>query len=238
MAEPQKWVPPYIAFSTLTGLLDRMRDDEGAPPLIDRSYLKGFSGGYQSQVIAAMKSLGLINKDGSVTQRLTDLVAAKDRQEREPMIATLLQELYLDPVRLGGIKATQGQLEAAFREWGITGDTLRKAIAFYLAAAKYSNVKVSSNFRVPAVAPSEGRRSTRKPKAERDADAEGGGNGPEPEKPRPDVSWQQQIEPVVLEWLKRIPAKDEPWPKADRGRWNSVLIAMLDGIYVEDDAGG
>ena len=99
MAEPQKWVPPYIAFSTLTGLLDRMRDDDGAPPLIDRSYLKGLSGGYQSQVIASMKALGLINADGSVTPVLIDLVAAKDRPEREPLIAALLEKFFPEPVR-------------------------------------------------------------------------------------------------------------------------------------------
>jgi hypothetical protein len=237
MAEPLKWVPPYIAFSTLLNLLDRMRDDEGAPPQIDRSYLKGLSGGYQSQVIAAMKSLGLINDDGTVTDRLTELVAAKDRDEREPLIAALLQQYFGEPVRLGGIKATQGQLEAAFKEWGITGDTLRKAIAFYLAAAKYSNIKVSTNFRVPSVAPGEGKKPTKKKakpdqqidkKDEEFAKPPAGGATPE--------SWHPHIEPVVLEWLKRIPAKGSAWPKAERAVWNSVLVAMLDGIYGEGAA--
>jgi hypothetical protein len=240
MAEPQKWVPPYISFTTLLNLLDRMRDDDGAPPQIDKSYLKGMSGGYQSQVLASMKAVGLIDKDGKVQDSLTELVAAKDRDARVPLIAAMLQQFYPEPVRLGTIKATQGQLADAFKEWGIGGDTLRKAIAFYLAAAKYADVKVSSLFHVPSVAPSEGRKPPKKRTDGKLADKGDEPDGPDLKPPlsRPDQSWQQQIEPVVLEWLKRIPAKGQPWPKADRTTWNGVLLAMLDGIYSEGTTGG
>lgn len=240
MAEPQKWVPPYISFSTLLGLLDRMRDDDGAPPQIDKSYLKGMSGGYQSQVIAALKSLNLIGPDGMVKERLNELVAAKDREARVPIIAEMLREFYPEPVRLGTIKATQGQLEAAFREWSISGDTLRKAIAFYLAGARYADVKVSTNFRVPPVTAGEGRKPKKPPGGGAGSGGGEGSRGTDGETPKlpVDETWQQQIEPVVLEWLKRIPAKDKPWPKADRLRWNTVLMAMLDGIHTEGDAAG
>jgi hypothetical protein len=229
-AEAPKWVPPYISFTTLTGLLDKMKEDGGAPPQIDRSYLQGFSGGYQSQVIAAMKSLGLIDDKGIVTDKLTELVEAADRKAREPMVAEMLREYFPEPVKLGGIKATQGQLETAFKVWGIGGDTLRKAIAFYLAAARYSNVPISSNFRVPSVAPSEGR--LRKLRGNRGS--EGGTSDDkhdDADRFRADQSWQDAIEPPILEWLKRIPAKGDEWSKQDRTVWNTVLMAMLDGIY-------
>jgi hypothetical protein len=236
MAEPQKWVPPYISFTTLLNLLDRMRDDDGAPPQIDKSYLKGMSGGYQSQVLASMKAVGLIDKDGKVLDSLTALVAAKDRDARVPLIAAMLQEFYPEPVRLGTIKATQGQLVDAFKEWGIGGDTLRKAIAFYLAAAKYAGVKVSTLFQVPSVAPTEGRKPLKKSK-----DSNGATDAVKPTDASPpppaEQSWQSRIEPVVLEWLKRIPAKGQPWPKTERDRWNTVLMAMLDGIHAEGDGG-
>lgn len=237
MAEPQKWVPPYISFTTLLNLLDRMRDDDGAPPQIDKSYLKGMSGGYQSQVLASMKSVGLIDKDGKVQDSLTELVAAKDRDARVPLIAAMLQEFYPEPVRLGTIKATQGQLMDAFKEWGIGGDTLRKAIAFYLAAAKYADVKVSTLFQVPSVAPSEGRKPPKKRTDWKTADKDDEPDGTDLKPPPPDQSWQQQIEPVVLEWLKRIPKKGTAWSKADRDTWHAVLTAMLDGIYGKADAG-
>ncbi|HEV2005675.1 MAG TPA: hypothetical protein VGQ85_03600 [Candidatus Limnocylindrales bacterium] len=231
MAEPQKWVPPYISFTTLLNLLDRMRDDDGAPPQIDKSYLKGMSGGYQSQVLASMKAVGLIDKDGKVQASLTELVAAKDRDARVPLIAAMLQKFYPEPVRLGTIKATQGQLVDAFKEWGIGGDTLRKAVAFYLAAAKYADLKISTLFQVPSVAPSEGRKQPKKKPDGKPADKDDEKGDTDPKPPPADQSWQTQIEPVVLEWLKRIPAKGQPWPKGDRTTWNAVLMAMLDGIH-------
>ncbi|NJD28741.1 MAG: hypothetical protein FIA92_10655 [Chloroflexi bacterium] len=229
--EAPKWVPPYISFTSLLGLIDRMKADGGAPPQIDRSYLAGFSGGYQSQVIAAMKSLALIEENGTVTSKLTELVEAANREAREPIIKSMLEEYFPGPVRLGAIKATQGQLEAAFKEWGITGDTLRKAIAFYLAAAKYSGVPLSTNFKVPSVAPGDGKRPRKPRGAKRQQDRMDEELDTPPPPPPPDRSWQAQIEPPVLEWLKRIPVKGAEWPKQDRGTWTTVLTAILDGIY-------
>src|SRR2546428_665337 len=62
--------PPYISFRTLLNLVERMAD-EGIPRRIDRSYLGGLSGAYQTQVMAALRSLGLMTDDGAVTPRST-----------------------------------------------------------------------------------------------------------------------------------------------------------------------
>jgi hypothetical protein len=234
------WVPPYVSFTTLVGLLDRMKEEGGAPPQIDPSYLDSFSGGYRSQVIAALKSLALIRENGEVTERLTALVEAESRDARETIIGDLLREYYPEPVRLGAIKATQGQLETAFREHGITGDTLRKAIAFYLAAAKFAKVPVSVNFKVPSVTPSDGRKSPRRGarKGAPGAKADGGtpehNGGDSSTEHRQDADWQDEIDPSILHWLRRIPAKDEPWPSTERARWSGVLEAIFAGIYTDE----
>lgn len=242
MTDPKgkTWVPPYISFTTLIGLLDRMRDDGGAPPQIDPSYLHTFSGGYRAQVIAALKSLGLVDDKGVVLDALTTLVEAPDREAREPNIADMLRHLYPEPVRLGGINATQGQLLEAFREYGINGDTLRKGIAFYLAAAKYAKVPISKHFKVPSVAPADGKKTImRKPRSDgggaSGGGADGGGDGGGGSNHRSEAdSWSGLIDPAILHWLKRIPPKDRPWPGADRKRWTDVLTAILDGIHAED----
>ena len=230
-----KWVPPYIAFPTLTGLIERMQGEGGPPSRMDRSYLDKFSGGYQTQVLAALKSLDLMGPNGEVRPVLTALVEAPDADGRKPIYADLIRRLYPKPVSLGTTKATQGQLVEAFKEYGITGDTLRKAIAFYLAAAKYAAIPVSTNFKVPSVTPGEGRKVNRKPRGSGSSNPGSGDDGNTADIETPlDKSWQQQIEPVVLEWLKRIPAKGQPWSKQDRTIWNSVLATMLDGIYGTD----
>jgi hypothetical protein len=228
--EPKGWVPPYISFSSLSGLLDRMQDDGGAPPMIDRSYLSSFSGGYQSQVLAALKSLGLIKDNGTVTERLTGLVEANGRDERVPIIADMLKQYYPEPVRLGTTRATQGQLEDAFRQYGISGDTLRKAIAFYLAACEFAGIPTSGNFRVPRVAAGEGRKGRKQ--RQRSSST---GNEPdfqsEQQSSHTDDAWQDEIDPAILAWLKRIPAREEDWPPEEREAWLTVLKAIFGGIY-------
>jgi hypothetical protein len=151
--------PPYISFRTLLNLIERMAD-EGVPPRIDRSFLSGLSGGYQTQVLAALRSLGLMDDDGKVKPRLLTLVGQPD--QRPALIAEIVRERYPEAVALGEEKATQGQLEDQFKRYGITGTTLRKAIAFYLHAANYTGITVSPYFKIPSA--TEGSASTRRRK--------------------------------------------------------------------------
>ncbi len=163
--------PPYISFRTLLNLIERMAN-ESTPPRIDRSYLVGLSGGYQSQVMAALRSLGLTDEDGRVQQRLVDLVERP--QERKDLLATIFEERYPEAVRLGKVNATQGQLEEEFRKMGISGATLRKAVAFFLHGADFAGIPLSPFFKTPAT--SEGRaapkrRRTRTTKMSEDSSA-------------------------------------------------------------------
>jgi hypothetical protein len=170
--------PPYISFKTLTNLLERLKEKH-IPPRIDRSYLSGMSNGYQSQVIAALRWLDLIGDNGEVTPLLGDL--ATDEARRPELIGDLLRDRYGRIVALGDQNATQGQLEEAFREFGVSGSTLRKAIAFYLNAAQFAEMRVSPHFKTPPVRSADGKPATRKPKATagRDPKAEEGGEVPE-----------------------------------------------------------
>ena len=61
---------------------------------------------------------------------------------------------------LAAVNATTKQLEETFT--GIGGDTMRKAVGFYLGAAKYSGHPISKHFKVPSfiARPSGSRRQT------------------------------------------------------------------------------
>jgi len=144
--------PPYISFKTLTNLLERLQETH-LPPRIDRSYLDGLSGGYQTQVIAALRWLDLIGENGEVTGTLTGLATAAP-EIRPQMIGEMLRGHYAPIFALSAKNATQGQLEEEFRKFGITGATLRKAIAFFLHAARYAEIPVSPHFKIPPVSSS------------------------------------------------------------------------------------
>lgn len=138
---------PYPPFKTFTNFLERL-EEKGMPPKIDRSYLTWLSGLGQSQLLQALRSFGLIDDTGHVTDDLRAL--ARNSEDRPGLVAALLRRHYGGTVALGEINATQAQLEDEFKQsYGLTGSTLRKAVAFYLNAAEYSGVTKSANWRTP-----------------------------------------------------------------------------------------
>ena len=153
--------PPYISFKTLTNLLERLQQTH-LPPRIDRSYLDGMSGGYQTQVIAALRWLDLIGEKGEVTPVLAQL--ATNPESRPQIVAELLRARYLSVFALSDANATQGQLEEAFRDFGVSGSTLRRAVAFFLHAVRYAEIPVSPHFKIPSAPPAAGKPSVRKAK--------------------------------------------------------------------------
>ncbi len=84
------FTPPYIAWKTLTTLVDRM-EREDPPARIDKSYLDNLSGGYRTQVLAALHSLGLVDESGTLSERLKALVAG-DEEGRKQIVAELVRE--------------------------------------------------------------------------------------------------------------------------------------------------
>lgn len=149
------WTPPYMPFRTLLNLFERMEADGGAPPQIDRSYLNG-SEGTKTQVMAGMRALGLIGEQGQVRgTRLDELIQGPER--RKAALKAMIERHYPRAVELGRLHGTQSQLEAAFDD--VQGVTRRKAIAFYLHAAKYAEVGLSRNFKAMRSSPA-GRTTT------------------------------------------------------------------------------
>jgi len=227
-----RWTPPYVSFKTLMTIVTKM-EAEGTPPRIDRSYLERFAGGYQTQIIAALRSLDLIDAKGEVQPSLVELV--DDGDHRADHVAKVVRRFYPEPVRLGTVNATQGQLEEAFRDYGVTGDTLRKAIGFYMAAAKYGQVPVSKNFRVPAVTGADGRRpAKRRPGRPQNQEVE------DAEDPFAELTsageedeGQLRLDPAVVAWVRRMPV-GRPWPAAKRDHWFETFRHIVDDVWAGD----
>src|SRR5271165_1597487 len=140
--------PPYVSFTMLLNVTERMRT-EGIPARVDRSYLGGASGTTKAQFLAAAKALGLLDGDLKPTGVLQALVNTPD--QRPGIVGELLRRFYPKVVGLG-TNATQQQLEETFREeYDISGSTVRKAISFYLAAARFAKVELSPHFTAPRV---------------------------------------------------------------------------------------
>lgn len=192
-----KWVPPYASFRTILHLLDRIKEDDGAPPRIDRSYLKGSEGG-KTQVLATLKALGLIDGNGNVSPNLTNLVPV---EARKGGFLQLLRLYYAEPNRLGTVNATQKQLEEAFDTWGLNGDTRRKAIAFYLHAAKFCGLPLSKYFKASGGSSSANAKVRRRAATEPDEGADEDDQDEQPHAPTMDELKQQYLA-MLLEKAK------------------------------------
>lgn len=234
-AQPE-FQPPYLSWSTFQGILDQLKAG-GIPDKIDRSVLVGKSGGDQSQFLRTCRQFGLMDPDTEQpTQRMRDLVNADDRG---PLLKQILEENYPTVVTLGG-GATQQMLEDKFRDFGIEGDTVRKAIAFYLNAAKQTDIELSDRFK--STRPGAGGR--RKRNTRKAANGSGDGGTRTPETPRDD-SGLRGLHPAILTLVKSLPEFETPVEKpefstADREAWFAYAKATFNLIYAlpDGDSGG
>lgn len=209
--KPGKTPPPYFAFKTLTNTMDDMKE-RGVPNRIGRTFLIGMSGAGQTQFIAGLKSLGLIDSAGTVQPQFSEMVTGSPTDRRR-ILSEVVQENYPEAVELGKTNATTGQLVEVFRDYGVTGDTARKAIAFYLNAARYAgDVPLSPMFQTPKVTAAAGTtRKQRKPESPKlTEEANGERDAP------PDARSFPAFHQIVAGVLTEFPAYPNGWTKTRR----------------------
>lgn len=134
-----KPIAAYVPFKTFLNALESL--ERGVPHVIDRSVWPTFSGLYQSQTLAAFRFLGLIDENGKPTADLVKLVS--DRDNRKLHLRRILQESYASVVRKDLTKMTSASFDSAMSEYGGSGDTHRKAVSFFLQAARYAELPLS-----------------------------------------------------------------------------------------------
>ena len=136
--------PPYIAFQTLKTLFQNLKND-GVPSRIDRTMLKSFSGQVGSQLMTALKFLGLTDADGRTTPLLEQMVNAYGGEMWNIDLGDLLREAYAPMFKLNLEKATPGEFSEHFaKSFEGDGDTLRKAMTFFTNALRESGTPVSA----------------------------------------------------------------------------------------------
>lgn len=226
-SDTQQFQPPYMSWATFEGIIEQL-GAVGVPDQIDRSVLNYRSGGDQSQFLRAAKAFGLITDDGVPTDRLNELVS--NPEQRPEIYKAMLHEKYPKVIALG-TGATQQQLTDEFREFGIEGDTVRKAIAFYINAAKHADIPLSPRFK--STRPGSGGRKAgtrRKNTGKQNQDREENNNPPPP--PRPLAG----LHPAVTTLVQSLPTSPYDGSKpefssAERKAWFAYASATFNLIY-------
>lgn len=135
--------PPYTSYRTFKTLIQDLHE-HGVPSRIDRSVLTRFSGVVGTQLMHALRFLGLIEDHGRPTQRLTELASAHGSGRWAATFLDLLQREYAPMFAIDLEAATPSHFNEAFRKAFPAADAVvQKCVTFFLYAASDAGVKIS-----------------------------------------------------------------------------------------------
>lgn len=142
MAEESKRSAAYLPWATFLSALDQLA--QGIPSRIDRSVFPGIAWNVQTQLFAGMKFLGLLIGDDQPTPLLNDLVSGTE-EERKTKLKKVIQDSYAELIAIDLTKATRAHFTEKLGElYSVTGDTRVKAARFFVSAAGYTGIPLSS----------------------------------------------------------------------------------------------
>lgn len=156
--------PPYLPFKTFLSALDQLGSN--MPNSVEKGFFDSYSGAIQGQIIGAFRFLDLIDESGSYKGEVLERLATeKSVGARKTNLRPIIKSRYADIVNLDLRRLTRSQLDAAFDDYGVSGDTKKKAKAFFLKAAKFVELEVSAQLtrRRMVVGGTKRRRSLDKP---------------------------------------------------------------------------
>ena len=135
--------PPYTSYRTFKTFLDDLHE-HGVPSRIDRSVLTRFSGVVGSQLVHALRFLGLIEDQGRPTERLRELVEAHGEPRWAETFLRVLRQEYAPMFAIDLETATPSHFNEAFRKAFPAADAVvQKCVTFFLYAANDAGVKIS-----------------------------------------------------------------------------------------------
>jgi Family of unknown function (DUF5343) len=135
--------PPYTSYRTFKTFIEDLRE-HGVPSRIDRSVLTRFSGVVGTQLMHALRFLGLIEDDGRPTPRLKELVNAHSSEHWPEKLLELLRQEYAPMFAIDLETATPSHFNEAFRKAFPAADAVvQKCVTFFLYAANDAGVKIS-----------------------------------------------------------------------------------------------
>jgi hypothetical protein len=135
--------PPYTSYRTFKTFIEDLHE-HGVPSRIDRSVLTRFSGIVGTQLMHALRFLGLIEDDGRPTPRLKELMKAHGAGHWAEKFLELLRQEYAPMFAIDLETATPSHFNEAFRRAFPAADAVvQKCVTFFLYAANDAGVKVS-----------------------------------------------------------------------------------------------
>ena len=154
-AGQDSWHDPYLPYATLTNFLDNKVGGGAVPPRIDRTFLESYSGSVRPLILAALKTIGMIDNEGKVLPSLREAVR-NPPQSRQAVLRSWAEQFYSRQIDLAKENDTAQMLWESFSDRGFNGSTLRRAVIFYLALSEDLGLPLSPHFKSPKAPSSTG----------------------------------------------------------------------------------
>jgi len=217
-----KLTPAYVSLKTFRNFINDLRESgvENLPQQIDRSVLRGMSGSNQAMLQGALRFLGLTDTQNRPTSMLKTMLSSTGEDSKK-LNGEIFDRSYSFLSDLNLKSATGAQVEAKFREQGVNGDTLSKAMSFFIAFSADAGREISKHVRAPERVKSNGLKKPRKKTDQSEDQVE------EDEKPLienetpPRKSWHQQL-------LEKFPAFDPNWDDATQKKWFDAFSKLME----------
>jgi hypothetical protein len=131
----------YVPFTTFLSAIDALEKTPAIPHRFDTSVWPKYSVAIQSQLLGALRFLGLVDAESSPTAAFRALV--RDKVNRKSSMRKILESSYAKIVKLGLTTISPREFDGAMRQYGMKGETHKKAISFFLRAANYAELPMS-----------------------------------------------------------------------------------------------
>jgi hypothetical protein len=140
---------PYLPWKTFLSSLDVFT--EGIPPVISRGVWRQ-SGLVQGQIMGAYRFFALVDGNDKPTELLEVLVESGGDQRPET-VRDLLKVCYPEVLAHDLKTMTFDMLDDLIEKYNVSGATKKKAITFFLQAAKYAGLPLSTFIQVRNTGP-------------------------------------------------------------------------------------
>jgi hypothetical protein len=131
---------PYLPWKTFLNSVDVF--SQAMPPRIHRTIWRQ-SGLMQGLLMGAYRFFGLVDEDYRPTAALTKLSTAPS-EERTQVVADMLRASYPEIMSHDLTTMTIPILHELIEKYNVGGATKKKAVTFFLQAAKFANLPLSS----------------------------------------------------------------------------------------------
>ncbi|HZR58524.1 MAG TPA: DUF5343 domain-containing protein [Terriglobales bacterium] len=133
---PKATPAAYLPFRTFLGAIEALQ--HGIPKRIDRTIWRSQSGIVQGQIMMALRFFGLVNSEDEPTPALHRFVDSPEK--RAENMCALIHHSYRDLIEHDLTKMSPRMLETAMEQYSVSGETKRKAVTFFLQAAKFADL--------------------------------------------------------------------------------------------------